>query len=156
VLVVDDCALDRERLTEVLGARGIEVEVACDGAQAVWLATAIEFDLVVMDLAMPVLDGVAATRRIRTHEARHPSQRATSIVAHTALDVAPDSQMFVRVGLNGILPRPASAFSLKSCIKRWCPQAVLVPTAGEAWRSPQAPCVPTAGGDRSTRDGADG
>jgi CheY-like chemotaxis protein len=124
VLVVDDCPLNRMQVAELLGEWGCLAEVASNGAEAVQLATQFQFDLIVMDLAMPVMDGVAATRKIRALEASDPSRRAVPIVAHTSLDVPLDSQLLVRVGLNGILPKPVGPFSLDSCLKRWCLQTV--------------------------------
>jgi CheY-like chemotaxis protein len=124
VLVVDDCPVNRVQLAGLLVDWGLQACVAGDGAEAVRLAKQTQFDLVLMDLAMPVLDGVAATRQIRAFEAQDPSRRAVPILAHTTMAVAADSQLLVRVGLNGVLPKPTSPYSLESCIKRWCPQSV--------------------------------
>lgn len=124
VLVVDDCPVNRVQLAGLLVDWGLQASVASDGAEAVRLAKQTQFDLVLMDLAMPVLDGVAATRQIRAFEATDPSRRAVPILAHTTMAVSEDSQLLMRVGLNGVLPKPTSPFSLESCIKRWCPQAV--------------------------------
>ena len=124
VLVVDDCPVNRVQLAGLLVDWGLQASVASDGAEAVRLAKQTRFDLVLMDLAMPVLDGVAATRQIRAFVARDPSRRAVPILAHTTMAVSEDSQLLMRVGLNGVLPKPTSPFSLESCIKRWCPQAV--------------------------------
>jgi CheY-like chemotaxis protein len=123
VLVVDDCPVNRVQLAGLLVEWGLHASLASDGAEAVRLAKQTQYDLVLMDLAMPVLDGVAATRQIRAFEASNPSRRAVPILAHTAMAVSQDSQLLVRVGLNGVLPKPTSPFSLESCIKRWCPQA---------------------------------
>ncbi|MBK6854480.1 MAG: response regulator [Burkholderiales bacterium] len=131
VLGVDDCPGDRVLLAVLLEDWGLQASIASDGAEAVRLAKQFQFDLVLMDLSMPVPDGVAATRQIRAFEAREPSRRAVPILAHTTMAVAPDSQLLVRVGLNGVLPKPTSPFSLESCIKRWCPQAV---QHGPEWR----------------------
>jgi CheY-like chemotaxis protein len=124
VLVVDDCPVNRVQTGELLQHWGLQACLAADGAEAVRLAKQTQFDLVLMDLAMPVLDGVAATQQIREFEAHDLSRRAVPIVAHTSMEVAEGSPLLIRVGLNGILPKPTSPFSLDACIKRWCPQAV--------------------------------
>jgi CheY-like chemotaxis protein len=117
--------VNRQLISNALDEWGIEPEIAYDGAEAVMLARHMEFDLVVMDLAMPVLDGVAATRRIRANEVKQASRRAVPIVAHTSLVIGPGSGLLTRVGLNGILPKPSTDHALRSCIERWCPEAVV-------------------------------
>lgn len=64
VLLVDDVELNRELAEELLKRRGLMVDVACDGAEAVQAVAQQRYDLVLMDLHMPVLDGLAATREI--------------------------------------------------------------------------------------------
>ncbi|WP_343698758.1 PAS domain S-box protein [Caulobacter sp.] len=64
VLLVDDVELNRELAEELLKRRGLMVDVACDGAEAVQAVSRQRYDLVLMDLHMPVLDGLAATREI--------------------------------------------------------------------------------------------
>jgi two-component system sensor histidine kinase/response regulator len=125
VLVVDDSPVNRLQLGELLQDWGLQVSLAADGAEAVRLAKQTQFDLVLMDLAMPVLDGVAATRQIREFEAQDSTRRAVPIVAHTTMDVAEDSRLLTSVGFSAVLPKPASPDALDSCIKRWCPEDVL-------------------------------
>jgi CheY-like chemotaxis protein len=127
VLIVDNCPISRVQVGVLLQDRGVKACLASDGAEAVRLAKQTQFDLVLMDLALPVLDGVAATRQIRDFEAQEPSRRAVPIVAHTSMEVAEDSRLMRCGGLSGLLPKPASPFALDSCIERWCPQAPLRP-----------------------------
>jgi CheY-like chemotaxis protein len=122
VLIVDDNPINRLEVAVLLVGWGLEPSLASDGAEAVRLAKLIPFDLVLMDLAIPVLDGVAATRQIRAFEAQQPTRQAVPIVAHTAMDVAEDAHLLSHAGMNGILQKPVSPNSLDSCIKRWCPK----------------------------------
>lgn len=69
VLVVDDSPTERHSLTEMLTARGFQVETAQDGEEAVAKARAIKPDLVIMDVVMPGLNGFQATRSITKDEA---------------------------------------------------------------------------------------
>ena len=81
VLIVDDQALFREGLRAVLSASGVEVVgEAADGEQAVALASELAPEVVLMDLRMPVLDGVGATRRITA------LPRAPRVIALTTFD----------------------------------------------------------------------
>ena len=104
VLVVDDQALFREALGTLLGARP-EVEVvgeAGDGQQALERAAARQPDVVLMDLHMPVLDGIAATRRLRVE---HPAVR---VLALTTFDDDEDVFAALRAGAVGYLLKDVS------------------------------------------------
>lgn len=65
VLVVDDVKDNRELYAEYLAFKGCDVAVATNGAEALCLTTTARFDIIVMDIAMPLLDGCEATRRLR-------------------------------------------------------------------------------------------
>jgi DNA-binding NarL/FixJ family response regulator len=108
VLVVDDQTLFREALTTLLEARE-EVEVvgtAADGAEALALVGTLRPDVVLMDLRMPVLDGVGATRRLRVE---HPEIR---VLVLTTFDG--DDEVFpaLRAGAVGYLLKDATASRL--------------------------------------------
>ena len=124
ILLADPSRTHRMQATAVLLRWGIVPTIACDGAQAVHLAEQRDFDLVLMDLALPVMDGIVATARIRQFEREHPSRPRRPIVAYTALDLAPHRTQLARVGLSAVLPKPCSARSLRSCLQQWCPNRV--------------------------------
>jgi DNA-binding NarL/FixJ family response regulator len=99
VLLVDDQALFREALAVLLGVHD-DIEVAgeaADGAEALRQVAALRPDVVLMDLRMPVLDGIAATRRIR---ADHPGTR---VIALTTFDDDDDVFAALRAGAVGYL-----------------------------------------------------
>ncbi len=124
VLVVDDQTLFREALTTLLDVRE-EVQVvgaAADGAQALELVETLRPDVVLMDLRMPVLDGVATTRRLRVE---HPGVR---VLVLTTFDG--DDEVFpaLRAGAVGYLLKDATAPRLL--------EAVLAAARGESVLQP--------------------
>ncbi len=104
VLLVDDQALFREALATLLSVRG-EVDVvgqAGDGREALEQAAALQPDVVLMDLHMPVLDGIAATRRLRVE------QPGTRVLALTTFDDDEDVFAALRAGAVGYLLKDVS------------------------------------------------
>lgn len=120
---------ERMFTTAVLGQWGILPTLACDGAQAVRLAQSREFDIVFMDVMRPVIDGVAATARIRQFEREHPSRRSAPIVAYSAVDLSAEARHLKRVGFASVLLKPCSARSMGACLDRWCPRPTPSPNA---------------------------
>ncbi len=113
VLVVDDQALFREALGTLLDARP-EVEVvgeAGDGHQALEQAAALAPDVVLMDLHMPVLDGIAATRRLRVE------QPGVRVLALTTFDDDEDVFAALRAGALGYLLKDVSADRLVEAVQ---------------------------------------
>ena len=112
VLVVDDQALFREALVTLLGARP-EVQVvgeAGDGQQALERATRLQPDVVLMDLHMPVLDGTAATRRLRVE------QPGVRVLALTTFDDDEDVFAALRAGALGYLLKDVSSDRLVEAV----------------------------------------
>ncbi len=112
VLVVDDQALFREALVTLLGARP-EVEVvgeAGDGQQALERAAELQPDVVLMDLHMPVLDGIGATRRLRVE------QPGVRVLALTTFDDDEDVFAALRAGALGYLLKDVSSDRLVEAV----------------------------------------
>jgi DNA-binding NarL/FixJ family response regulator len=112
VLVVDDQALFREALVTLLGARP-EVEVvgeAADGHQALERSAALHPDVVLMDLHMPVLDGIGATRRLRVE------QPGVRVLALTTFDDDEDVFAALRAGALGYLLKDVSSERLVEAV----------------------------------------
>jgi CheY-like chemotaxis protein len=130
VLIVDDNPANLMAISALLEAKGIVPELAADGAQAVALVRGRPFDLILMDLQMPVLDGLEATSAIRLFE--HGAYRpAVPVIACTSMSLGAGILAFH--GLNGRLEKPCDDQTLEDCLTRWCPgyssQVLGMPTA---------------------------
>jgi CheY-like chemotaxis protein/HPt (histidine-containing phosphotransfer) domain-containing protein len=103
ILVVDDIAVNRQLVASILGKAGHLLTFAGDGQEAVAAVQAERFDLVLMDIQMPVMDGIEATRRIR---ALPGPASSTPIVALTANVYAEQIRMFKEAGMDGHVGKP--------------------------------------------------
>lgn len=118
VLVVDDNPVHLMVMSEMLASRGLVPCLAADGAEAVSLVSELHFDLVLMDLQMPVLDGLGATSAIRRFEALN-ARPPVPVVAYSSL--TPNAGVLTTHGLNGSLNKPCEDHELEDCLVQWCP-----------------------------------
>ena len=116
VLVVDDHEANRLLMRRMLERLGCDIEEAADGAQAVARITSASYDLVLMDCSMPVLDGYAATRQVRQHEA---GARRVPIVALTANALPEDRERCREAGMDGYLGKPVRMAMLHGELARF-------------------------------------
>ncbi|WP_312780989.1 ATP-binding protein [Brevundimonas sp.] len=114
VLVVDDNAANRFVAGKVLELFGCTHETAEDGRQAVERATIAPFDLILMDVKMPVMDGVAATRAIR---ALPGAASAVPILALTANADPRDEAEYLAAGMDGVAQKPIQPDALLNAIR---------------------------------------
>lgn len=103
ILVVDDDEFNREVLKAFLAKQGHELVFATNGEQAVELASRQRIDLILMDVQMPVMDGLEATRRIRQLELSYGS---VPIIGLTASFRASDLQTYLLAGMTECLAKP--------------------------------------------------
>lgn len=115
VLVVDDHSGNREVARLMLAPTGAEIVEACDGLEAVEMAKTQSFDLILMDVRMPRMDGLAATRAIRALGA--PSS-TVPILAVTADAMPEDAERCLSAGMNGHLAKPITHTALYAAIDR--------------------------------------
>lgn len=120
VLLVEDCPLQQLLTCAALSTWGILPTIAGDGMEAVLLAGEQEFDLLLMDLHMPVMDGLTATARIRQREQRGPRFSRVPIVASTADPADLDRLDWYEAGLDDVLPKPSNLADLRGCLEKWC------------------------------------
>ncbi|MBI3210861.1 MAG: response regulator [Candidatus Solibacter usitatus] len=114
VLVAEDNAVNQKVLTRLLQKQGHEVEVASNGAQAVRLTTHKRFDIVLMDVQMPEMDGLEATRIIRTRE--EGGNDHLPILMLTANAMTGDRERCLESGADGYLSKPVSLEKLIEAI----------------------------------------
>jgi signal transduction histidine kinase/CheY-like chemotaxis protein len=103
VLVVEDNRINQQVALRLLRRLGIEAALAENGAEALAMVNARDFDVVFMDMQMPVMDGLEATRAIRRSSGRG---RDVPIVAMTANAFAADREACLNAGMNAFLPKP--------------------------------------------------
>jgi PAS domain S-box-containing protein len=117
VLLAEDNAVNQRLIQRMLEKMGHAVSIAMHGALALEFLQRDEFDLVLMDMRMPVMDGLEATRRIRASEVG--SERHIPIVALTANAFEEDREACLKAGMDGFLVKPISAVSLREAVERF-------------------------------------
>jgi CheY-like chemotaxis protein len=110
VLVAEDNEVNSRLATTLLERRGWQVDAVATGVEAVAAAGATPYDLILMDVQMPEMDGLEATRRIRTAEAE--GERRVPIVALTAYALAGDRARCLEAGMDDYLSKPIPAKDL--------------------------------------------
>ena len=121
VLVVDDNEINLQIARELLEAVGADVVEAAGGDEAVALVRAEDFDLVFMDMLMPDVDGLEATRRIRQQSLLLPRIAGLPIVAMTANVMASDRELCFAAGMNDHIAKPLDPMELTYCLLHWVP-----------------------------------
>ncbi len=114
VLVVEDNAVNRDVAERFLDKLGQDVAMASDGAEGVALAASRTFDLILMDMQMPVMDGIAATLAVRKSE--EVTGRRARIVAMTANASDTDRARCVAAGMDGFIAKPVTIALLAEVI----------------------------------------
>jgi PAS domain S-box-containing protein len=145
ILLVEDNEINQLIAQELLSQHGIETVIAENGARALETLAQAAFDLVFMDIQMPVMDGYEATRAIR----REPRWHNLPVIAMTAHAMSGDREKCLDAGMNDHLSKPIDPAELKNMLMRWLasstPSSAIAP--GATALPPFAPSLDLAGID---------
>jgi len=135
ILLAEDNPANQMVTRMVLEKAGLRVDIASNGHEAVAAVRRRPYDLILMDIGMPELDGVGATAKIRKLD----NERAqTPIVAMTAHVMRGDRSKLLAQGMDGYLAKPASREQILTCIGEWLQPGAVEPVTEEASPPPQA------------------
>ncbi len=127
ILLVDDNAINRNVSMKILQQIGGNPDLATNGREAVELVRTKSYDLILMDVQMPLMDGLEATRQIRALEMENFSLSHVIIVAMTANAMTGDREKCLAAGMDDYIAKPVLPKTLKEVLFRWA--AALQPEA---------------------------
>jgi signal transduction histidine kinase/DNA-binding response OmpR family regulator/HPt (histidine-containing phosphotransfer) domain-containing protein len=136
LLLVEDNEINQQVARELLEGFGIRVKVAENGAVAIAILAGEAFDGVLMDMQMPVMDGMTATRVIR----KNPKFTHLPVIALTANVMVSDQNEYLEAGMNDHIGKPIDPDKLAATLARWIHPVRLV----EAPLSPPLPALPVS------------
>ncbi len=156
VLLAEDNPVNQQLAVHLLGHFGHSVRVAHTGAEALELLEREAFDVILMDIQMPELDGLQATREIRRREAEGGAGRRVPIVAMTAHAMAGDRERFLASGMDEYISKPISRDRLRDVLRAIEPEGPTPPvaSAAEAGSGSPTPALPLGSDVRADAEDA--
>ncbi|MFZ6745093.1 response regulator [Undibacterium sp. JH2W] len=121
ILLVEDNDINREFVTELLRSEGMDVDQAVNGLDAIEQVQKRDYDAVLIDIQMPVMDGLEAAQRIRalTHADGSARFAQMPIIATTALAMAQDAERTLAAGMNDHVTKPIMPDKLMAVLAKW-------------------------------------
>ncbi len=141
VLLAEDNPVNQRVMIALLAKSGVRVDVAGNGVEAIEAVRSRPYDLILMDIQMPELDGVQAARRIRELEGE---MGHIPIIAVTAHAMKGDREKYLQAGMNDYLPKPINRAELLSKIDYWADRRRSEPAEGDKEQSAQSEADPAA------------
>ena len=117
ILIVDDLLINRMLLIDILNNLGCQSAVAKNGEEAVNMVCEQHFDLILMDLEMPVMNGIETTAFIRSHEGLNKQTPIIALTAHSEDEITEDMNT---VGFTNMLGKPFLPGKIKHLIDSYC------------------------------------
>lgn len=139
ILLAEDNEVNQQVATAFLQSAGLDVSVACNGLQAVEMAQSAQFAAILMDMHMPEMDGLEATRQIR----RIPECAATPIIAMTAAVMQEDRKACFDAGMDDFVGKPIDPEELISALRKWAGAATSHAAPPPSVPAPQSDAGPT-------------
>lgn len=137
ILLVEDNEINQELAVDILSDAGCHVEVANDGIEAIQKMEKSTFDGVLMDIHMPEMDGLEATRKIRKQE----RFETIPIIAMTAAAMKEDHEQALAAGMNDFITKPVDVNTMFSTIAKWIKPTQSPETAPRVLREEEQPDV---------------
>ncbi len=126
VLVAEDNRINQKLITTTLSNFGIDVTIASNGKEALMLRKQNDYDLIFMDIQMPVMNGIEATQEILKYEKRS-KQKHIPIIALTANALRGDREKYLEAGMDNYTPKPININSIANIIREYYPQKAYIP-----------------------------
>ncbi len=128
LLLADDNVVNQRVALRLFDQMGYRIDIAGDGVEAIQALERKHYDIVFMDVQMPEMDGLEATRRIRAQEkelANTPNPKTTTIIiiAMTANAMTGDREKCIKAGMDDYLAKPVRPEAVQAALERWGPQA---------------------------------
>jgi PAS domain S-box-containing protein len=141
ILLAEDNRVNQIVTTEILAKHGYGCDIVCDGKKAVESALTGNYDLVLMDCSMPLMDGFEATRKIRAAQAN--SAQHIPIIALTANAINGDRERCFEAGMDEYLSKPIDPNRLINAVKNWAKSVSTTPNQTEIETSTVIPAKPS-------------
>jgi CheY-like chemotaxis protein len=118
ILLAEDNIINQQVATAILMKLGLRADAVANGAEAVTVLETIPYDVVLMDVQMPEMDGLEATRRIRQMGTLN---QQVPIIAMTAHAMQGDREKCLKAGMNGYVTKPVTPQALAEALEKWLP-----------------------------------